>query len=443
MSGELRNVRSVDAERLATITTTLCLNAWDNKHLDSELLRSLDTCLSVLEAAACVTRYSVEDITLTRALPSSKIPEDRLAKITELLVSGPHDADGGFYREVEELHIIGVVITEPTSEQTDTKPIIVGYSALCFIASKMPNGTERGRMVAFHSRCTAPLLWQVLQQRTRVFLPVSPRAAVRYWNDAARIPSEHKMPGTGNKSIWGEPKTLVPPWNSRGKKPLRTVTLGFDLRKSTFCMENADDPIRFAGWLDDMVQILMRISHHYGGIFDKFTGDGALVHFPEEDHKEIFSKQCAVTAAVVCAVAMQKGMSYHLRRLRKILRLDSKVVGGAIGVDIDWAHWTLDERDNPITVGRGVVNACRLMDSTKAGCIRLTNIAYQTLDDQQLKSLFFSRPFTSKEFGPDMGITAWELQNAARISSFPVPGDDGRISQICKTIWDRREGASD
>src|SRR6185369_1127111 len=137
-----------------------------------------------------------------------------------------------------------------------------------------------------------------------------------------------------------------------------------------FCMENADDPKKFAYWLDDMVQILMHIAHYYGGIFDKFTGDGALVHFPV-DTSEIIDGRNAVTAAVFCSIAMQKGMAYHLGRLRKFLRLDSKVVGGAIGIDVALAHWTLDERHNPITVGRGVVNACRLMDGTKAGCVRL------------------------------------------------------------------------
>jgi class 3 adenylate cyclase len=421
--------RSADAERLAIVTRTLCLKSWDNKHLDRDLLYSLDGCLEVLEAVACVARYVREEVTLTRATPRSGIPDSLLAMLADSVAAGPYEDDGAFYREVEQLHVIGIRITEPAPSALAGSDMrtprgsapIVGYAALCFKDSSVPKGLAGGSMIAFHSRCTAPLLWQVLQQRVRVFLPVSPRAAERYWHDATRI---------------RDAQTLVPPWDSRGKTALRTVTLGFDLRKSTFCMENADDPILFAEWLDHMVQILMRIAHHYGGIFDKFTGDGALVHFPEEAHQEI-DQQCAVTAAVLCAVAMQKGMSYHLRRLRKLLRLDSKVVGGAIGVDVAWAHWTLDERDNPITVGRGVVNACRLMDSTKAGCIRLTNIAYQKLDDLQLKALFVSRPFTSKEFGLDMGMMAWELPNAARITSFPLAGDNGQISRICEAVWSR------
>jgi len=111
------------------------------------------------------------------------------------------------------------------------------------------------------------------------------------------------------------------------------------------------------------------------------------------------------------------------------------VVGGAIGLDIAGAHWILDERDNPITVGRGVVNACRLMDSTKAGCVRLTNIAYQMLAPE-LKQFFTARPFVSKEFGAEMGIIAWELQNASRTSRFPHV-DEREVVKVCEDIWGR------
>ena len=142
----------------------------------------------------------------------------------------------------------------------------------------------------------------------------------------------------------------------------------------------------------------------------------------------------AVTAAVLCAVAMQHATRQHLSRLRLMLRLNSHIVGGAIGIDVAAAHWSLDHRHNPITVGRGVVNACRLMDSTKAGGIRLTNIAYQRLLDRQLQQLFVEVPFTSKEFDSEKMITAWEFQQPLS----PIADLQQRqIRAICQAAWEQ------
>lgn len=418
--------RSVDAERLGIVTTTLCLHCWDNKHLDRELLTRLDDCLIVLQASAFIGRYEREDVTLRRATRSSDISSATLDAITTRLSSDATRGKQPFHYQLQGLHVVGTIITEPVSNERSRRrgsaaDAIVGYSALCFEDKFVPSGVDREKMVTFHGHCTTALLWQVLQHRVRVFLPVAPRVAERYWDDAG-------------KNRYAD--TLTPPWESRGKDMLRTVTLGFDLRKSTFCMENADDPREFAYWLDDMVLILMRVAHVYGGVFDKFTGDGALVHFPVETTEKVYGKK-AVTSAVYCAIDMQKAMAYHLARLRPLLRLDSKVVGGAIGIDVAPTHWTLDERDNPITVGRGVVNACRLMDSTKSGCVRLTNIAYYALDDAPLKRLFAQVPFISKEFGSELEIVAWELQNAADTVSLPLIVETD-VAKICEHVWARR-----
>lgn len=415
------------SEQLGSVTATLCRRSWSNKYLDQELLEALGYCLGSLGAAALIAIYVHEDVTLKHCAFPSVLTEEALNAIADRVRSFASDRQY-FHEETGTFHIIGGTVIEPDGreiravERGKRPASVVGYAALIFETKNVPAGSGIHRMASFHGTCTAPLLWQVIQQRVRVFLPVAPRDAERYWLSA--------------REVGGPAERHVPPWSRNGQE-VRTVTLGFDLRKSTFCMENADNPRKFALWLDRMVQILMRIAHRYGGIFDKFTGDGALVHFPVEGAAERFaeSERAAVTSSLYCAVAMQKGLAHHLRELRKFMRLDSKVLGGAIGLDIAAAHWVLDERDNPITVGRGVVNACRLMDSTKAGCVRLTNIAYQTLPSE-MKQFFSARPFVSKEFGAEMGIIAWELQNAWRTSRFPHV-DEREVVKICEEIWGR------
>jgi len=137
----------------------------------------------------------------------------------------------------------------------------------------------------------------------------------------------------------------------------------------------------------------------------------------------------AVAAAVACAVGMQRAATQHLNRLEQILTYKSDIIGGAIGIDFQAAHWSLDHRHNPITIGRGVVNACRLMDDAKAGHIHLTNAAYQKLD-KALGGHFKEVSFVSKEFDKKMKLTVWELR-----PSFPFD-DSRKIDAICQKGWE-------
>ena len=109
---------------------------------------------------------------------------------------------------------------------------------------------------------------------------------------------------------------------------LNAATLSYDLRKSTFCMENADSPSKFAGWLDLLVQILTQVAHRHGGVFDKFTGDGALVHFLAKECEVVYGTK-PVEAALACAIDMQYATKVHLDRLRKFMRMDSNLLGVA------------------------------------------------------------------------------------------------------------------
>lgn len=402
------------AQSLAIVTATMCRHGWENRDVDASLLQRLEDCLVILGASAFIARYVREGVTLGHAPAMAQVSDEVLGAVAAELTKGLSARDLISYRRVGDLFVIGTAIPGRRVDDEGGNAI-VGYTALCFSAACLPEGSERDLMITFHGYCTSALLWYVLQQRVRVFLSLAPGAAEEYWMMARRRTRETPR---------------VPPWETEGG---RTVTLGFDLRKSTFCMEKADDPKKFALWLDEMVEILRRIAHYYSAIFDKFTGDGVLVHFPVRfSDPNDFE---AVTGAVLCSIAMQKAIEEHLIRLRRFLRLDSKVLGGGIGIDVAHAFWKLDDRDNPIVVGRGVVDACRLMDGTKARRIRLTNIAYQALDGGGLKKLFKAASFTSKEVDRDMEVQVWELDDA--LGAPLLPADEHAVAAICKAVWSR------
>ena len=212
------------------------------------------------------------------------------------------------------------------------------------------------------------------------------------------------------ESLAPSPERLQPPWEHTSS--LWTATLSIDLRKSTFCMDNAAYPARFAQWLDELVQILTAVTHLHGGVFDKFTGDGALVHFLERESRLVYGSD-PVVAALDCAVSMHRAVARHLENLRTFLRLDSELLGAAVGIDVADTFWSVDHRNNPITVGRGVVNACRLGDKTEAGATRVTNIAYQSLERSRDLAEFVRVHFASKEYPREMRLTAWELPRGA------------------------------
>ncbi|HEV7733696.1 MAG TPA: hypothetical protein VGR62_16125 [Candidatus Binatia bacterium] len=196
-------------------------------------------------------------------------------------------------------------------------------------------------------------------------------------------------------------------------------------------MEQADDGRKFAIWMDQLVQILTRVAHHYGGVFDKFTGDGALIHFLEEESLTSYDRN-AIAAASDCAAAMHLATSLHINRLRQFLRVDSNMLGATIGIDLGQAHWSLDHRYNPITVGRGVVGACRL-SSGPAGRTRLSNLAYQQLMKSNGPANAFRRvPFASKDYNPALEPVAWEsdVLGAAITSKAGV-----EVRQLCDEVY--------
>jgi class 3 adenylate cyclase len=406
-------VPDLRAEQLSVVARTLCVKSWDMRSLDEELHLALNQCVRVLNCIGIVAYFGEGPVVLQHFAPgvmpspaeARETGKAIVAKILDELSDDscpPHVVvdSGGF-------HLVAGTCMPSTS--VSSAP--VGFCVLVYPNSPDDDAVARQKIDIFHATSTVGLIYQVLLHRVRVFSPFAPRTSERYW-DAVELPE-------------GQPR-LVPPWAR--STPWMTATLSLDLRKSTFCMDNAEPPAKFARWLDELVQILTRVTHLHGGVFDKFTGDGALVHFIADDEGDT-----PVGTALDCAISMHRAMARHVADLRTFLRVDCELLGAGIGIDVGPTHWSIDHRNNPITVGTGVVHACRVGDKTEAGATRLTNLAYQQLSRSRDLSQFHSVRFASKEHGDEMKLLVWELPAGAR----PVARFD-TVDAIVDDVYARR-----
>jgi class 3 adenylate cyclase len=204
---------------------------------------------------------------------------------------------------------------------------------------------------------------------------------------------------------------------------METITISLDLRKSTFAMEQAKENQDFATWMSGLITKLTGHAQKCGAIFDKFTGDGVIVHFavnpPWEKKKEgedVLPQ--TLTKALRCAAQLVSIVEDELPGLRKILHNSSGKFGAGVGMAFADAQWDVDTNGQFMVVGKGVVGACRAADDAHAGKIRLVNSAYQPisaipgvkLDRFRLKS------FKTKEFSKDLDVSVWEV-NASEVDS--------------------------
>ncbi|MEO5335938.1 MAG: hypothetical protein H7841_03445 [Magnetospirillum sp. WYHS-4] len=260
----------------------------------------------------------------------------------------------------------------------------------------------------------AEILIEAMRQRCNVYRGFAPEISRRYWD------SESLHVGKAREGI----RRLLPPWNGRR----RTVTLTLDLRKSTFAMREADSPKHFACWMDVLLTVLSTIVRQNLGVFDKFTGDGIIVHFLDEEVREL-KKESPVTVAVRCAGALIAAVECLLKDLREFLHHDRADFGAGVGISVADAHWRLDHTQNPIVVGRGVVEACRLSDSAKAGIIQMSGNAYHELaKDLRACDIGGEKvPYASKDIAEDSEVRIWRLTKLP----CPLAPDIDEVARIC------------
>lgn len=294
------------------------------------------------------------------------------------------------------------------------------------------------------------LFFDALSHRERRFAAFAPNLTSRYWSDVGKLVNEGAGPSQKMRNaIDSTREPIRVPWDSSSigrlhcdtsSTSVRTASLSLDLRKSTHCMEQARSPKEFGLWLSQLTEILRKVCHLHEGVFDKFTGDGALVHFLDRECAAINGGRSATEAAVHCAVDMQLAVEMHMRRLRTILRLDSDRFGAGIGIDCDTAYWSHDHRDNPIVVGRGVVYACRLCDKAPRRQIRLTNSAYHEFIKRPENKLTISHAvrvkLATKEMADELEMKCWAFSVPKAPAELNLGKGQSKVQELCNRVYE-------
>jgi class 3 adenylate cyclase len=212
-------------------------------------------------------------------------------------------------------------------------------------------------------------------------------------------------------------KFRIRPWDegeSGQATTVLTASLSFDLRQSTFAMDQAIDKKFHADWLEGMVIILRQLTHLHDGVFDKFTGDGAIAHFPiySFDQNDLTAQDKVIKSSVICAWDMIRAIEFYIEQLLPNVALRKSSFGPSVGIAFDEAQWSVDRVGNPIVVGRGVVHACRLSDGP-AATIQVSNAVIARLK-RSLPNLdgFEDFEFISKEYSPGSDVQKTRMKVA-------------------------------
>jgi class 3 adenylate cyclase len=266
----------------------------------------------------------------------------------------------------------------------------------------------------------------VAPEKPTVFVTDSYRDAVESYCRAIQLAmmrrdeSDSIFPTNVSRKFWNvvddkDPfRARIRPWDedeSGRAATVPTASLSFDLRQSTFAMDQAIDKKFHADWLEGMVIILRQLTHMHGGVFDKFTGDGVISHFPiysfVSDVKSTAAASEVIKNSVICAWDMIRAIDFFVAKMLPNIALKKSTFGASVGVAFDDAQWSVDRVGNPIVVGRGVVHACRLSDgppdTVQVSNAVITRLEMDLPDLQGHKEL----DFVSKEYetGSDVKMT--------------------------------------
>jgi hypothetical protein len=231
------------------------------------------------------------------------------------------------------------------------------------------------------------------------------------------------------------------PWEEDGRQNSRnvlTATLCLDLRRSTFVLESVIDQKKHSIWLERLVCALKEVARLRLGVFDKFTGDGVLAHFPVyafEAHDLEAASERAAAQCVASSWEMITATELCNDYMMCNLTIEPKDYGASVGVAIDNALWSMSTGGAPITVGRGVVHACRLSQGER-GTVEMTNAAFQHIRRRiGCQSDIVVEPFICKEYPEILGATKVVMRRAA----LELDCNTNAIRDIVRKIFESKE----
>lgn len=156
-------------------------------------------------------------------------------------------------------------------------------------------------------------------------------------------------------------KLCVPPTksvsesNEKASKSCFGWVISIDIRSSTDLMAAAQDPTEFAEFMGEYTEAVRAIVHRRWGFYDKFTGDGALVFFPDD---LLGSPEHTARAALETCVELHREFRSVYARFAHVFHPPYQT---GVGIGVDYGEVVLRAIGEIHTViGRSVVAACRL-----------------------------------------------------------------------------------
>lgn len=249
---------------------------------------------------------------------------------------------------------------------------------------------------------------KALIQRDMLLSSFSTRHRVSFWRMAEK--------GTAPLALLKEALSGANP--NADTALISTVSLAVDMRRSTFLMREAKSFRAFATWIQQITLLMRKICHANGGVFDRFTGDGCLCHFVEDDRTMISdrvgaAKWLATWQALKTALEISQAIDIAIEHhFRNNTRFATSGTGVGAGLALDPAFWDIDRSGSPIVVGHGVVNATRL-SSGPAGTVTMSLDVFNAIPALLAHDEGARVPIVNKDYPEELGAMAIRLQCAS------------------------------
>jgi len=224
-------------------------------------------------------------------------------------------------------------------------------------------------------------------------------------------------------------------------EPIQMFVMAADIRGSTMLMKEAIRFERFAATMDRFVSTVRQGIGHYGGWFDKFTGDGFLAYWVvQSGHEEVYDERFVEAAGNIVHTATTLIGLFH-KRVLEDFRANSRNLPGNVGLSIglDAGPGYLVTIAGELTVvGPPVVGAVRMVTAASEPKEIIANVflGERLLEEQEgvyaelgMEVTAENRP--TKEYPSGQEVYAVRFGSAAAGG----PGGTGRLS-------DRHAGSS-
>jgi CheY-like chemotaxis protein len=183
-----------------------------------------------------------------------------------------------------------------------------------------------------------------------------------------------------------------------------TIVVVGDIRRSQDLMTYAIDDQDFSRRMVEFISKTRSVLNHYGGFFDKFTGDGFIAYF-NESICELYGSNY-VESFIGFVREFTAFSNAHFREWVKFVRkIPGQPVGLAVGADLGRVSFQ-SLNYHVVAVSESIVWASRMASAAKAEEVLVNNLLYQNL--RQRGDLNFENREASTKSGES--FQAWKLE---------------------------------